>query len=205
MKLYPSIQGAKHAPRLPCIAFDKLDGSNLRFEWTKKNGFFKFGTRHRLFDHTDTEFGKAIPIFMQKYAEPLAKVFKDEKRFRNAQNMTVYAEFVGPHSFAGQHLPDDPMDVVLFDVNQHKYGFLGPRDFLKFFGHLHVPKVIYEGNLNEQFIADIRAGKYPVTFEGVVCKGGAGGTDLWLAKIKTEAYLEKLKAVFHERWMEFWE
>ena len=27
------------------IAFDKIDGSNLRFEWSRKRGFYKFGTR----------------------------------------------------------------------------------------------------------------------------------------------------------------
>jgi hypothetical protein len=42
--------------------FDKLDGSNLRFEWKRKGGWYKYGTRHRLFDATDPGFGSAIEL-----------------------------------------------------------------------------------------------------------------------------------------------
>ena len=53
----------------------------------------------------------------------------------------------------------------------------------------------YVGNLNDQLIADVRAGKYDVV-EGVVCKGtqrtGAHRGGTWMSKIKTQAYLDKL-------------
>ena len=50
----------------------------------------------------------------------------------------------------------------------------------------------------------VRKGKYGVG-EGVICKGGRGGTDRWMAKIKTYAYLERLKRTFAERWEDYWE
>jgi hypothetical protein len=64
--------------------------------------------------------------------------------------------------------------------------------------------VVYEGKLTGQFAEDVRRGKYGVA-EGVVCKGGRGGPDVWMAKIKTYAYTERLKQAFAERWEEYWE
>jgi hypothetical protein len=43
MKTYPSI--SRDIVGQPIYAFDKLDGSNIRAEWSKKNGFHKFGSR----------------------------------------------------------------------------------------------------------------------------------------------------------------
>lgn len=39
---YPEIINSSKAPRLACIAFDKLDGSNIRIKWTQKRGFDLF-------------------------------------------------------------------------------------------------------------------------------------------------------------------
>ena len=36
---YNKIQFGKY-----CLAFDKIDGSNVRFQWNRKRGFYKFGT-----------------------------------------------------------------------------------------------------------------------------------------------------------------
>jgi hypothetical protein len=47
-------------------------------------------------------------------------------------------------------------------------------------------------------------GRYGVA-EGVVVKCGSGGADLWMAKIKTYAYLERLRQAFRERWEDYWE
>ena len=65
-------------------------------------------------------------------------------------------------------------------------------------------KVVYEGKFTGQFAEEVRTGKFGVA-EGVVCKGGTGGTDIWMAKIKTYAYMERLKASFAKRWEDFWE
>jgi hypothetical protein len=50
----------------------------------------------------------------------------------------------------------------------------------------------------------VRLGKFGVK-EGVVCKGGPGGADVWMVKIKTYAYLERLEQAFAERWEDYWE
>jgi hypothetical protein len=63
---------------------------------------------------------------------------------------------------------------------------------------------VYEGKLTGTFTEDVRRGKYEVA-EGVVCKGGSGGDDVWMVKIKTSAYLERLKQAFADRWEEYWE
>lgn len=202
MKSYPTILGPNKAPRKPCIAFYKYDGSNLRWEWSKKRGWYKFGTRRHLFDHTDPDFGCAIPLFLEQLAPELDAVFKDQYRY--VKNVVVFTEFFGPGSFAGQHVEGAPKELRLIDVNIYKQGIMGPREFLKSFGHLpFTAEVVYEGNLNAQFIEDIWNSRYDVD-EGVVCKGGKGHK-LWMRKVKTEAYKKKLKEFHGERWEEFWE
>lgn len=67
MKHYPKIEYYnKGLINSPVIAFDKLDGSNLRFEWSRKRGFYKYGTRKVMIDTKDEQFGKAIPLFLDK-------------------------------------------------------------------------------------------------------------------------------------------
>jgi hypothetical protein len=197
MKDYWSIPGIKDCPKgLPCLAFEKFDGSNVRFEWTKKRGWYKFGTRNRLFDASDPEFGGAIAVFLQKYGDAVPKVLHDEKEYRGVQDCIVFGEWFGEHSFAAYQDWSEPHDVVLFDVNPHKKGIISPRQFVKHFGHLHIPQVVYEGNFNQQFIRDVREGKYPVK-EGVVAKGlrpgGKPPHNLWMAKCKTLWWLQELR------------
>jgi hypothetical protein len=84
------------------------------------------------------------------------------------------------------------------------FGIIGPRQFVADFGHLPTARVVYEGKLTGKFAEDVRNGKHRVV-EGVVCKGGAGGPDLWMVKIKTYAYLDKLKKAFAEKWEDYWE
>ena len=64
--------------------------------------------------------------------------------------------------------------------------------------------MVYRGRFTGKFAEDVRQGKYGVK-EGVVCKGGTDGSDLWMAKIKTNAYLQRLQEAFADRWAEFWE
>jgi hypothetical protein len=63
---------------------------------------------------------------------------------------------------------------------------IGSKQFVADFGHLPIARVVYEGKLTGKFAKGVRTGKYDVA-EGVVCKGGTGGDDLWMAKIKTYA------------------
>jgi hypothetical protein len=81
-----------------------------------------------------------------------------------------------------------------------KRGSSHPRQFVKMFrGMTHVAEVVYEGNLNKQFIADVSEGKYPV-YEGVVAKG-----DDFMVKIKTGAYFKKLNEVYGTEYRHYWE
>lgn len=201
MKLYPSITGSSKAPKQFCIAFYKYDGSNIRAEWNRKTGWSKFGTRKRLFDESDPDFGSVIPLFRETMAKGLEDIFR--KKYRDDHNITVFMEFFGPNSFAGQHDPKDNKRLVLIDVSLYKKGLISPREFIKSFKDVDSAEVIYEGNLNESFIDDVRNGKYPV-FEGVICKGGSGH-DLWMCKIKTNSYLKRLKEVFNSNWKDYWE
>jgi hypothetical protein len=205
---YPSIPGPSKAPHKPCMGFVKYDGSNLRGEWTPKRGFHKFGTRDRRFDHSDKDFGPSIPIFMKSLAEPLEQIFKRSKKYRNLQRITVFFEYFGPKSIVGVHtgnLPSDEMKCVLFDVALDKFGLLGPRDFFNDFCHLpNTAECIYQGNLNQSLIDSVRNGEFNIN-EGVVCKGGSGGNDWWACKIKTNAYLDRIKGLYETGWEKFWE
>lgn len=66
------------------------------------------------------------------------------------------------------------------------------REFINTFGHLRIAEVVYDGNFNKQFVEDVQSGKYNV-IEGVVAKGGNSQKDLWMRKVKTKKYVEKLK------------
>jgi hypothetical protein len=214
MKTYWSIDGPSKAPRQFCYGFTKYDGSNLRAEWSNKRGWYKFGTRKCMIDETDEIFGRAVPLFKQKYGDDLAKVFKTDKLFRGTQNVVAFFEFFGSKSFAGMHFPDDPQwDVVLFDLNLHKKGMLGPKEFLDTVGHLKVAELLYTGNLNEEVIEQVKNGtldcasKYDIKTEvpeGIVCKGNKGH-DLWMAKIKTANYKEELKKRYVTDWEKLWD
>lgn len=207
MKSYPSIPSVNNVGVHGefCTAFYKYDGSNLRFEWTRKRGWHKFGTRNRLFDRTDVDFGSAIDTFLEHTGPEMEQIFKKEKDFRNAEQVIAFAEFVGPNSFAGRHDPADKKEVILFDVNIHKQGFMDPKSFYETFEpHVRTADVVYRGPLSAEFEKQVREGIIPGLNEGVVCKGGYGH-DLWMCKIKTNSYLEKLKERYKDSWKDYWE
>lgn len=202
MKEYPHIQGPSKAPRLPCIAFYKHDGSNIRAEWQRKRGWCKFGTRHQMIDKTHPVFGSAVDLFHETIATVIDPILKSE--YRSCEEFMAFCEFLGPNSFAGTHVDSDPKELVLFDVNIYKKGILSPREFVKLFGNLPVSaKVVWEGNFGPDLISRVRCDNMPVPLnEGVVCKGGSGH-DLWMAKIKTQKYLERLKMKFGKDWEKY--
>jgi len=92
MKTYPSIP--KEISIKPIYAFDKLDGSNIRAEWSKKRGFYKFGTRRKLLDPNEEVFGCAI-LIQERYSEHLSKIFR-EKRWNKA---IAFFELHAPDSY----------------------------------------------------------------------------------------------------------
>jgi len=199
MLQYPSIDGSAKAPLgKPCLAFNKYDGSNLRWEWSPKTGWSKYGTRRHLFDATDEVYAPAIPIFLNTMGDEIVRRVKEENK--KIERITAFTEYFGPNSFAGVHVPGDPMQLRLFDVFLFKKAFIPPRQFHKMFGDLPwCAELIYDGILDKQFILDVRDGKYPV-WEGVVAKG----TD-FTVKIKTNAFFAKLNEVYGTDYRQYWE
>lgn len=217
MKEYPSILSAadllarseEYLGR-PFVAFDKLDGSNIRAEWDRKRGWHLFGSRRRLLDASQPLLGRAIQLILDGYGDGLARAFTDEPALGRPQQATAYFEFLGPYSFAGLHDPADlgvpsnePLRVVLIDVNLHRKGFVSAEQFVASFGHLGTPQVVHRGVLDRGFIADVRAGRFG-DGEGVILMGGEGH-GRWMAKVKTEAYLRRLKEIFQADWERYWE
>jgi hypothetical protein len=211
---YPKIPGSRNAPDGRCIAFEKYDGTNLHWEWDRDFGWHSFGPRRAEFNLTDkgvasfkechAHLSKAVEVFRTTLADGVEKVFRDNPELRDVQSFKVFTEFLGPSSFAGLHKEDDPKELRLFDVSSEPLGMMGPKQFVSHFGHLQIARVVYEGKLTGAFTEDVRRGRYGVN-EGVVCKGGAGGADVWMAKVKTYEYMERLKQAFADRWEEYWE
>lgn len=209
--VYPKIAGSSSAPTGRCVAFEKYDGTNLHWVWDRELGWYAFGMRRNRFD-LDSEgivsfhdnhagYSDAPDIFMRDFAQPLESIFRTKSSYQ-ANQITVFTEYFGPNSFAGLHKHDDVKQLILFDV-QVESTIIGPEQFVADFGALNIARVVYRGKLTGAFAQDVRDGKYPVT-EGVVCKGGSG-PDLWMVKIKTIAYMQRLKQAFKDDWESYWE
>lgn len=206
MEQYPSIPGSSKAPLgKPCIAFYKYDGSNLRWEWSPKKGWHKYGTRRELFDRTNPLFSQAIPLF-EEFGDEI--VYRTKKIVKNPERITAFTEFFGPGSFAGSHDMDAPKQLRLFDVYLFKKGMVPPKQFVSTYGSMkQSAEVVYEGNLNKQFVLDVRSGEFrperelkdPI-FEGVICKGSD-----WSVKVKTDEFFLKLRNTFPSGWEQFGE
>jgi RNA ligase len=210
MLYYPKMPGSEKAPLGErCIAFEKLDGTNLHFCWEREFGWHAFGTRRDRFNLTErgiAEFAVAHPelseaagVFYATLAEGVAAVLLGGE----ADEATAFCEFLGEGSFAGQHKASEPKRLVFFDLALPGEAFVAPEDFVRDFGHLPTPRVVYRGKLTGQFTDDVRKGKFGVA-EGVVCKGVSKGVP-WRCKVKTDAYRERLKASLGAAWESGWE
>lgn len=193
MEIYPTISTIVSST--PIIAFDKIDGSNIRAEWNRKSGFSKFGTRKRLLDKNEKPFGEAISLIMDNYAEDLDRIFRKEKFERT----TAFFEFAGSSSFAGFHVEDEEHKVTLFDVQVYKKGMLAPKEYLKLVGNkVEIAPILFEGKVTQDFIHSVKNSTVDgMTFEGVVCKGGLDNRRRPITfKIKSNAWLNKLKGKY---------
>lgn len=191
MKQYPHITKEIRTD-ISVIVQPKYDGSQIRAEWNSKKGFYKFGTKTQLIDEKTAPFGKAIPIIKYKYEKDLLFIFNKNK-WRDA---ICFFEFYGLSSFAGAHNFDEPMTVTLFDVNPYKHGILAPEQFIKYFGHLDTPNVLYEGFVSVTLFDIIKQSTLNgMSFEGVVCKGANDKLTKMpiMFKIKSQAWIDKLK------------
>lgn len=178
--------------------FEKLDGSNIRAEWSPKKGFYKFGTRKRLLGADDPMFGSAIEL-IKAQEEKFNKIFKAERY----ESTICYFEFLGENSFAGLHVQDEPHKVVLLDVEIFKQGFLTPNQFIRMFEDVvEIPKLLHYGKMNHDLEHKIRSGCFPgATFEGVVCKSSP--PKRWtlpvMFKVKNQAWIDKVKERYGTR------
>jgi len=196
MKQYPSIPKKPVGESTVFWAFDKIDGSNIRAEWTKKKGFCKFGSRHRLLGTDQGVLAKA---------EPLAKLQEDKFSFyfkkMRIDKATVFFEFHGPNSFAGNHLETDEHQLSLIDVDIAGNGLIDPKDFNEIFemAEFNTAKLLYIGPIDEVFVKQVRNGTLKgMTFEGVVCKARRNKRfeEATMFKIKNDAWITKVKSSF---------
>lgn len=187
VKTYPSLSYGTEC-HLPVYAFDKLDGSNIRAEWSSKRGWHKFGTRHRLLDESDPLFGQVPNLLHDGLADPLERSLREAGYDR----AMCFFEFWGGKSFAGMHDLNDPtLRLSLIDVAPFNQGIL------QLFGHLDTAKLLYQGPITPEFIESVRAGTLVgQTFEGVVCKAVNDKKTKMpvMFKQKSRAWLDKLHA-----------
>lgn len=190
MKSYPSIPKFK-CGNIKLYTFDKLDGSNIRVQYSRKRGWYKFGTRTRLLDESDEIFGPAIPLFKETLAEPLEKIIVDQRW----QEVVVFGEYYGSQSFAGLHEKDDPKQITIFDVNPFKKGLLSPQEFLKLFEQ-YGPRFLGLMNWTAGFVEQVRNGEIEgISFEGVVGKV-IHNNKFIMYKAKTQAWIDKVLSRF---------
>lgn len=181
--------------------FDKLDGSNLSWEWNAKRGWFRQTTRQRLFDASDYQFG----FTLQKFQELLevSGQFYTYLKAHDPKSLIIVTELFGPESFAGSH--GDPKGLSLYVLDVIVDGrFLLPKELTsqKPKG-MPMPKVISTGDTqwDKKLVEDVRESRYNSN-EGVVAKSASRAGVF--AKIKTLAYLERIKAGT-QNWQDHWE
>lgn len=215
---YPKIPDTLDCPLKQCIAFEKLDGTNIHFVYSNLV-ITEFGTRRDRFSTNSA----GVKSFNQAHPE-LSSLYEDNKDFilqleiylleqhkYHEKDTVLFFEYCGPNSFAGQHLPKDHKKLYLIDA-QIGGKLVPPAEFLEDFKEFftewpdyqdRLPKVVYKGKFSGQLFVDVRKGKFGVK-EGVVVKGMVGD-QVYMAKIKTEAYLERLKKEFKNDWKNYWE
>ncbi len=62
-----------------------------------------------------------------------------------------------------------------------------------------MPKIVYVGKITGKFVDDVKNNKYKLN-EGVVCKGVDKNNEIWMCKIKTQSWLDRLQASFGQQW-----
>lgn len=187
---YPSISHKINYSE-PVYAFDKLDGSCVRAEFSTKNGFYKFGSRTNLIDEGHLVLGEAV-LLMKAKEEQLCEILKSNRIFK----AVCFFEFWGPHSFAGNHAFEEH-EVTLIDVAYHTGVLINPKEYVELFEEVGIPNLLYTGKINHNLIKDVEKSKLVgMTFEGVVCKGYTHNPKSRKPirfKIKSEAWLYRLK------------
>ena len=195
MKTYPSIT-TKIDFSKEYYLFDKLDGSNIRAEWSKKQGFYKFGSRTQLLTPEQANLYPAIERIksMKTYFGDLLSNKLAGYKYDSA---VCFFEWHGPQSFAGNHYDHvDDMQATLIDVSVYKQGILNPETYVKMFSDCGLPKLLHKGKITEEIFQSVRNRTLEgMTFEGVICK--EAGVNKHgrhaMAKIKSNDWLNQLK------------
>lgn len=197
--IYPKIPENSDKFHGKCIAFEKYDGTNLHWKWDPEEGWLGFGTRRTHFyltregikDFTKehTELADAPHIFNEGLRDKLTMFFCIGSALR-LHNITVFTEFYGVNSFAGNHDANDEHKLILIDVMINGK-LIPPELFTQSYSQFGIAQVVYTGKYSGQFAEDVRKGKYSVN-EGVVVKGVVDN-EVFMTKIKTNDYLRRLR------------
>lgn len=189
MKQYPSISKTI-INNISVMVFPKYDGSNIRCEWNKKNGLYKFGSRTQLLSESQGIIYKAKSLIKCK-EEQLSNL----ARSNCWERCVFFFEFFGPNSFAGNHNESDEHIVKLIDINIYKKGFISPKEFIKIPVDLRA-ELIYHGQITPDIITKIKQGTFDgMTKEGVICKANnpKNKHNPIMFKIKSDLWINKLK------------
>jgi hypothetical protein len=202
MKPYPSIPKKSSGEATKFWFFDKLDGSNIRAEWTSKKGFNKFGTRTRLLGSDQGVLFKAESLIKEKEEKFNFYFSRFNKAFGKIDKVTAYFEFWGQNSFAGNHIDTDKHVVSLIDIDLAGHGLIDPAEFDDMFIRSELfdcPKLLYVGPITQDFVNEVKNGTLKdMTFEGVVGKARRNKRfeQPNMFKIKNEAWIAKVKSSF---------
>lgn len=192
MKQYPTISPIVQR-RISVNVYDKIDGSNIRVEWTKKRGFHKFGSRKQLLASDQGLISKA-PGLLLAYAEKLENYLIGHLHTDRA---IVYFEFYGENSFAGSHETTDNHKLAVLDIEIYKKGFIHQDEYLYMAENHDIPTPLHWGKMiiTPEFEKRVRNGEIG-SFEGVVCKA-VNAKDKYgkpiMFKIKNQAWIDKVK------------
>lgn len=207
---YPKIPDTLDCPLRQCIAFEKYDGTNIHWTFKPGEGWQEYGVRRdrydinttgvRAFEAAHPELAGAHKLWDQD--SKLEDFLNSNPKYNTAKEIIVFTEYFGPNSFAGQHDPKDTKQLIIFDV-QVDGKIIPPDQFVEDFKQFNIARIIFQGKFSGQLFVDVRKGKYDVK-EGVVVKG-IFSSQVYMAKIKTEAYLDRLKKEFKDNWKEYWE
>lgn len=191
-------------------AYNKLDGQNICIKYSpKRKSFEQFGSRKRVFDENDEQFGDAVKWFKNScYPELLSNIVTENSKkkglFQGVDEITFYFEWYGENSFAGVHVPGEELKLALIDIFIKKKGYIELKPLQElFYSHKEIiqPELIYRGKLTKDFISDIQnndwtqAGcKFPEVKEGVVCRRTTllKGQKLPKVKFKTKWWMNEL-------------
>lgn len=197
MKQYPTIPKKPAGNCTSFWVFDKLDGSNIRAEWSVKRGFFKFGTRKRLLGSD-----QGVLAVAQGLADKEEKQFRSIFSHNKIEKAVCFFEFWGPKSFAGSHVANDSHRLTLIDVDVYKQGMMSPSGFLDLFhsSSIDIPAFLHHGPIDDNFRNLVKTSRLPgMTYEGVVCKAWSKRKrTVEMFKIKSDAWISAVKAKYRD-------